>query len=128
MSSLWVKFRTNNSTQVSTQNCQNADDFLKACKKELSPLLDSYAPAQLFLQTTVGGPPLQPDDSITQITGNNAKNPLFITISSAPDSVEELVISMSYGTANMPFISEATGVEDYEQVWENIPVDHSRIC
>jgi hypothetical protein len=69
--------------------------------------------------------PLQPDDSITQITGNNAKNPLFITISSAPNAVEELVVSMSYGTANMPFISEATGVEDYEQVWENIPVDHS---
>ena len=30
---------------------------------------------------------------------------------------------MSYGKATMPFISEATGVEDENQVWENIPVD-----
>jgi hypothetical protein len=76
---LWVKYKNNNSTQVSTKECQNVDDFLEACKKKLSPLLDSYAPAQLSLSTTDGGPPLQPDDSITQITGNNAKNPLFIT-------------------------------------------------
>ncbi len=125
MSSLWVKFKTNNAVKVSTEGCQDVDDFLKACKKELSSKLGSYDVDQLFLQTTAGGSPLQPDDSITHITGNNAKNPLFITISSAPNAVEELVVSMSYGTANMPFISEATGVEDYEQVWENIPIDHS---
>ena len=124
MSSLWVKFKTNNAVKVSTEGCQDVDDFLKSCKKELSSKLGSYDVDQLFLQTTAGGSPLQPDDSITQITGNNAKNPLFI-LSSAINAVEELVVSMSYGTANMPFISEATGVEDYEQVWENIPVDDS---
>lgn len=77
MTKLWVKFKTNNATQVSTEECQNVDDFLKQCKKELSPLLDSFAPAQLSLSTTDGGTPLQPDDAIS--AQNTAKTPLFIT-------------------------------------------------
>jgi hypothetical protein len=79
MEKLWVKFGKNNSTQVATVGCSNVDDFIEACKKKLSPLLDSYAPAQLSLSTTDGGNPLQPDDLITQITGNTAKIPLIIT-------------------------------------------------
>jgi hypothetical protein len=45
----WVKFGTNRATQVSTEGCTNVDDFIKACKKELSPLLDSYASVQISL-------------------------------------------------------------------------------
>jgi S1-C subfamily serine protease len=78
MTKLWVRYKNNNPTQVSTEECHNVDDFLKACKKELSPLLDSYAPAQLSLSTTDGGTPLQPDDDIP--AQNTAKNPLFIGI------------------------------------------------
>ena len=77
MTKRWVKFKTNNATQVSTEECQNVDDFLKQCKKGLSPLLDSYAPAQLCLSTTDDGPSLQPDDAIP--AQNTAKTPLFIT-------------------------------------------------
>jgi hypothetical protein len=78
MTKLWVKLKTNNATQVSTEECQNVDDFLEACKEKLSPLLDSYAPAQLCLSTTAGGTPLQPDDAIP--AQNTAQTPLFISI------------------------------------------------
>jgi hypothetical protein len=78
MTKRWVKFKTNNATQVSTEECQNVDDFLKQCKKELPHLLGSYDSAQLSLSTTDGGTPLQPDDDIP--AQNNAKNPLYIDI------------------------------------------------
>ena len=77
----WVKYKNNNSVKVSTEDCQDVDDFIKACKKELSPLLDSYAPAQLCLSTTADGPPLQPDDPIP--AQNTAKNPLFISVANS---------------------------------------------
>ena len=80
MTKRWVKFKNSyNPTQVSTEDCQNVDDFLEACKKKLSPLLDSYSSAQLSLSTTTdGGTPLEPDDPIP--AQNTAKNPLFIGI------------------------------------------------
>jgi hypothetical protein len=77
MTKLWVKYKDNNSTQVSTEECHNVDDFLEACKKKLSPHFDSIATDQLSLSTTDGGIPLQPDDDIP--AQNTAKNPLFIT-------------------------------------------------
>ena len=80
MTKLWVKFKSNNAVKVSTEDCQDVDDFLEACKKKLSPLLDSYAPAQLSLSTTDGGgTPLQPGYSLHQISQNSDENPLFIT-------------------------------------------------
>ena len=74
MIKLWVKYKNNNSTQVSTEECHNVDDFLKACKKELQI---PNPPQELSLSTTDGGTPLQPDDDIP--AQNTAKNPLFIT-------------------------------------------------
>ena len=70
--------QNNNSTQVPTEECQNVDEFLEACKKKLPHLLGSYDSAQLSLSTTDGGTPLQPDDDIP--AQNTAKNPLFIGI------------------------------------------------
>lgn len=61
--------------------------------------------------------PLQPG-----YTENDDEHPLFISVAVAEQAQKEMV-SMSYGKATMPFISEATGVEDDNQVWENIPVD-----
>ena len=120
MTKRWVKFKTNNATQVSTEECQDVDDFLEACKKKLSSTLGSYDSAQLSLSTTNGGTPLQPDDAIP--AQNTAKTPLFISVAVVEQPQKEMV-SMSYGKATMPFISEATGVEDENKVWENIPVD-----
>jgi hypothetical protein len=125
MSKLWIKFKTNNATQVSTQECLNVDDFLKACKKELSPLLDSFAPAQLFLSINADGNALRPGILLTDIPSqpayseNDDEHPLFIRAA----QIQKEMVSMSYGTATMSFISEATGVEDGIQVWENIPIN-----
>ena len=77
MTKLWVKFKSNNAVKVSTEECQDVDDFIKACKKELPHLLGSYDSAQLVLSTTADGTPLQPDDAIP--AQNTAKAPLFIT-------------------------------------------------
>jgi hypothetical protein len=76
---LWVKYKNNNSTQVSTEDCQDVDDFLEACTKKLSHLLGSYDSAQLSLSTTDGGTALQPGYSLHQIPQNTDENPLFIT-------------------------------------------------
>jgi hypothetical protein len=78
MTKLWVKFKTNNAVKVSTEGCQDVDDFLKACKKELSPHFDSVATDQLSLSTADGGTPLKPDDAIP--AQNTSKKPLFICI------------------------------------------------
>ncbi|KAI8900831.1 hypothetical protein BC833DRAFT_580266 [Globomyces pollinis-pini] len=78
MAKLWVKFKTNNVVKVSTDQCQDVDDFLKACKKELSSTLVSYDVDQLSLSTTDGGTPLQPGDAIP--AQNTSKTPLFITV------------------------------------------------
>ena len=120
MTKLWIKFKTNNAVKVSTEQCQDVDDFLKQCKKELLFLYGQFPPGELSLSTTAGGPPLQPDDAIPG--QNTAQAPLFISVAVVEQFQKEMV-SMSYGKATMPFISEATGVEDENQVWENIPVD-----
>jgi len=120
MTKRWVKFKTNNATQVSTEQCLNVDDFLKACKKELLFLYGQFPPGELSLSTTADGPLLQPDDPIP--AQNTAKSPLFISVA-VVEQLQKEMVSMSYGKATMPFISEATGVEDENQVWENIPVD-----
>jgi hypothetical protein len=118
MTKLWVKYKNNNSVKVSTEDCQDVDDFLEACKKKLSSKLGSYDVDQLSLSTADGGTPLKPDDDIP--AQNTAKNPLFISVI---QQVQKEIISMTYGKATMKFISETTGIKDDDQVWENIPID-----
>jgi hypothetical protein len=117
MSKLWVKFKHNNATRVSTEGCQVVDDFLEACKKKLCSKLGSYDVDQISLCTTDGGTPFQPDDPLP--AENTAKTPLFISVA----VLEKEIVSMFYEKATIPFINEATGVEDEIQLWENIPVD-----
>ena len=93
MSKLWIKFKTNNAVKVSTEECQDVDDFLEACKKKLPHLLAAYDSAQLSLSTTDGGAPLQPDDAIP--AQNTAKAPLFISVAVVEQAQKEMV-SMSY--------------------------------
>ncbi|KAJ8324722.1 hypothetical protein O5D80_006961 [Batrachochytrium dendrobatidis] len=78
MTKLWVKFKPNNATRVSTEDCEIVDDLLKACKKEVLFLYGQFPPGELSLSTTDGGTPLQPDDPIP--AQNTAKTPLFITV------------------------------------------------
>jgi hypothetical protein len=86
MTKIWVKFKTNNAVKVFTEECQDVDDFLEACKEKLSPLLDSYAPAQLCLSTTDGGLALRPGLLLTAIPSqpgyveNDDEHPLFISV------------------------------------------------
>ena len=69
---------------MSTKGCQNIDDFIKACKKELSSKLGSYDIDQLFLSLTVDGPKLPPGLKIKQLSSqlgyinNDDEHPLFI--------------------------------------------------
>ena len=85
MTKLWVKLKTNNATQVSTEECQNVDDFLEACKEKLSPDLDSIPASRLSLSITEGGPALRPGVVVTDIPSqpgysvNDDEHPLFIT-------------------------------------------------
>ena len=86
MTKLWIKFKTNNATQVSTEECQNVDDFLKQCKKNLSSKLGSYDVDQLCLSTTDGGTALRPGLLLTAIPSqpgyveNDDEHPLFISV------------------------------------------------
>jgi hypothetical protein len=89
MSKLWVKFEKIRSTQVSTADCQNVEDFLEACKKKLSPPLDNIPVFELTLSTTDST--LEPYDLCPDLllidlpsqpgyTPNNFKNPLLLNI------------------------------------------------
>ena len=86
MSKLWVKFRSNNPTRVSTEGCEIVDDFLEACKKKLSPDLDSIPASRLSLSTTDGGTALRPGLLLTAIPSqpgyveNDDEHPLFISV------------------------------------------------
>ena len=64
MTKLWIKFKTSNAVKVSTEECQDVDDFIEACKKELLFLYGQFPPGELSLYTTNAGTPLQPDDPI----------------------------------------------------------------
>jgi hypothetical protein len=116
MTKRWVKFNTNNATQVSTEECQNVDDFLKACKKELSSKLGGYDVDQISLSTTVGGIPLQPDDPIP--AQNTAKTPLFISI--ADGSTQCIVGSLTTGSRSSSESSLKAPHPKRKERWEKI--------
>ena len=86
MTILWVKFQYYNATEVPSEGCLNVNQFLEACQKKLSPLLDTYAAAQLSLSTTRGGSFLRPGLSLLDIplqsgySANNDENPLFLFV------------------------------------------------
>jgi hypothetical protein len=83
-------------------------------------LIGSYYSTQISLSTADGGDALCLGVALALIPQNTDDNPLFIIV---VHQIQKEMISMSYGKATMPFIREATGVEDDIQAWENIPVD-----
>ena len=116
MTKRWVKLKTNNATQVSTEECQDVDDFLKACKKELSSKLGSYDVDQLSLSTTDGGSPLQPDDPIPD--QNTAKTPLFIGV--ADGSSPGIVGSLTTGSRSSSESSLKAPHPKRKERWERL--------
>ena len=119
---LWVLLKSHDSavvskpTQVPTKDCDNVDDFIEAIKKKLQL---SQPPQDITLHLTKDGPALEPDDALPD--QNTKQTALVVTV---PPSAPTLV-SMAYGKADMPFISESTEVQEDQEVWENIPVDES---
>jgi hypothetical protein len=91
MAKLWVKFKSN-PFRVSTDDCLDVNDFLKACKKELPSKLGSYSICQLSLSTTANGTSLCPGLLLSEIPGsseNSCSHPLFITaIDISPPSTQ----------------------------------------
>jgi hypothetical protein len=116
MTKCWVKFKPNNATQVSTEECQNVDDLIRACKKELSSKLGSYDVDQLCLSTTDGGNPLQPDDPIP--SQNTAQTPLFISI--ADGSTQGIVGSLTTGSRSSSESSLKAPHPKRKERWEKL--------
>ena len=121
MSFHWVKLKDFHSVKVFTRNCDDVDDFIKACKKELQI---PNPPQELSLSTTINGTAIRSGCKLVDIPAepgyiqNDDENPLFIS-----NQVKEIFLSMAYGKATMSFIHEATGVKDDIETWENIPID-----
>ncbi|KAI8904062.1 hypothetical protein EDD86DRAFT_213827 [Gorgonomyces haynaldii] len=122
---LWVLLKSNDSAVVnqavlvSTQDCRFVTHFIKAIKKELPNKLGHVDSDNITLHLTKDGPALEPDDALP--AQNTKQTALVVTV---PPSAPTLV-SMAYGKADMPFISESTEVQEDQEVWENIPVDES---
>lgn len=66
-------------TQVSTEDCSTVDDFKGAIKKKLSPLLDSYATAQLVLCQPDGITEIHPATAVKDLTEIPWK-PMVVTV------------------------------------------------
>ena len=55
-----MKYGDTNIVEVSTDGCNNLDDFIMAVKKELSPDLDSVSVVRISISLQVGGVALDP--------------------------------------------------------------------
>ena len=84
---LWVKFQSFNPVKVSTNDCEDISDFIRACKKELPKKLGSFVVDQHFLTTTVGGIPLEPDEGLPST--NTSKTPLYLDILKSNQNTSE---------------------------------------
>jgi hypothetical protein len=83
MTELWVKYGQYSAVPVSTEGCRDVIRLINSIKKELAPLLDVYASAQLSLSLTVDGTALEPDDPVP--AQNTARTPLFISVTRTTD-------------------------------------------
>jgi hypothetical protein len=72
---LWVKFGSNNAVKVSTEQCQDVDDFLEACKKKLLFLYGQFPPGELSLSTSYDGPSLRPGLLLSAIPSQPGYSP-----------------------------------------------------
>jgi hypothetical protein len=124
MSKLWIKFKTNNPVKVSTEEYQDVDDFLKACKKKLSSKLGSYDDDQLSLSTTDGGPSLRPGLLLNDIPSqpgyskNDDEHPLFISVVNG--SAQGIVGSLTTGSRSSSESSLKAPHPKRKERWEQL--------
>ena len=89
---LWVLLKSHDSAavnkpvKVSTDGCQDVDDFIEAVKKKLSPRLDLVDPDNITLHLTEDSTALRPDLSLNSVVSqpdsiNNYESPLLVTVS-----------------------------------------------
>ena len=107
--------------RVSTEECDYVADFKEAIKKKFSPILDSYAIAQLTLFESDGTTEIGLKTKMENVIVADGEE-LIVTVAT---DVSKEVVSMAYGKADISFISEATGIQEDTQVWEEIPIDGS---
>ena len=84
-----MKYGETNAVKVSTENCDDVDDFIKAVMKELTPLLNAYAPAQISISSREGGLALRRGmliNEIPEIDKNDDENPLYIIVEDKVES------------------------------------------
>jgi hypothetical protein len=89
--------------QVSTDGCSNVSGFRAAIKKKLSPLLDSYATAQLVLCQPDGITEIHPATAVKDLTEIPWK-PMVVT-------VDELPIPAPIGSSKKQLTYKGIGVE-----------------
>ena len=97
--------------------------FIDAVKKKLQL---SPPPQDITLHLTEDSTALRPGLSLNSVVSqpdfiSNDESPLLVTVSPPAPTL----VSMAYGKADMPFISESTEIQEKQEVWENIPVDES---
>jgi hypothetical protein len=87
MSKLWVQLKPYSPTRVSTQDCQDIDDFKAAIKKGLLFLYGTFPDGDISLSLPVGStlaPDLLLKDLLNQPGFNNtAQSPIYIGIDSS---------------------------------------------
>ena len=87
MLKLWVQLKPNNAIKVASEGCQDIDDLIEACTKEVGELLGPYDSAQLSLSLTNDGTPLRRGLKLVDIPsqyGSDDEHPLFITMRGSP--------------------------------------------
>ncbi len=73
--------------KVSTEGCSDVDDFRGAIKIKLSPLLDSYATAQLTLLQPDGITEIDPETPVSELKEIPSK-PMVVTVDELPIKVK----------------------------------------
>ncbi len=68
-------------TKVSTEGCEDVDEFKKAIKKEWSPLLDTFASGQLTLFEGDGISEIDPETEMKDVFVTKGK-PLVVRVES----------------------------------------------
>jgi hypothetical protein len=131
MNTLWVKLDLDSPVKISTKDCRDVHDFLKACKKELSPLLDSVTISQLnlFSGTTTLRPGLSLLCVSSQLTfePNSDLNPL--TLKTSPSTIltrfhvsSGRITSYANQTTVQPYNSSTSLIQDptLTQFWHSL--------
>jgi hypothetical protein len=95
MAHLWIKYNGSQAVKVPIAGFQDVSDLVKAVKKELSPELDHFSPAQLTLHKALTDAALEPDLPLPSIAdaGLSAKSPLLVKVPGKTSKVASILQS-----------------------------------